>query len=161
MSDDEFQSPTSVCRSQERLHNWERPTTATIHILQNQRSTPHEVTHGLCSPADGHNDARNMLRQKLIINILLLHLDGFLSLHTLLTMHSHRNLKPTALLSSLSRASCIRYTQHYRKTSSNLPVKYCSSVSQNCPAVGSISAGSKAKKPVSKRRKVSTVLQKS
>jgi len=33
------------------------------------------VTHGLCSPEDGHNDARNMLRQKLII--------GFLSLHTL------------------------------------------------------------------------------
>ena len=25
--------------------------------------------HGLCSPVDGHNDARNMLRQKLIINI--------------------------------------------------------------------------------------------
>ena len=24
---------------------------------------------GLCSPEDGHNDARNMLRQKLIINI--------------------------------------------------------------------------------------------
>ena len=27
------------------------------------------VTHGLCSPEDGHNDARNMLRQKLIIHI--------------------------------------------------------------------------------------------
>ena len=25
--------------------------------------------HGLCSPEDGHNDAQNMLRQKLIINI--------------------------------------------------------------------------------------------
>jgi len=24
---------------------------------------PHSVTHGLCSPEDGHNDARNMLRQ--------------------------------------------------------------------------------------------------
>ena len=36
---------------------------------QNQRSTPRAVTHGLCSPEDGHNDARNMLRQKLIINI--------------------------------------------------------------------------------------------
>jgi len=34
-----------------------------------QRSAPHAVTHGLCSPEDGHNDARNMLRQKLIINI--------------------------------------------------------------------------------------------
>ena len=33
------------------------------HIQQNQRSTPHAVTHGLCSPEDGHNDARNMLRQ--------------------------------------------------------------------------------------------------
>jgi len=28
-----------------------------------QRSTPHAVTHGLCSPEDGHNDAQNMLRQ--------------------------------------------------------------------------------------------------
>jgi len=27
------------------------------------------VTHGLCSSQDGHNDARNMLRKKLIINI--------------------------------------------------------------------------------------------
>jgi len=36
---------------------------ATNHIQQNQRSTPHAVTHGLCSPEDGHNDARNMLRQ--------------------------------------------------------------------------------------------------
>ena len=45
--------------------------------------TTHAVTHGLCSPEDGHNDARNMSRQKLIINIWLLHLVGFLSLHTL------------------------------------------------------------------------------
>jgi len=35
---------------------------ATNHIQQNQRSTPHAVTHGLCSPEDGHNDALNMLR---------------------------------------------------------------------------------------------------
>jgi len=35
-----------------------------------------------CSPEDGHNDARNMLGQKLIINIWLLHLVGFLSLHS-------------------------------------------------------------------------------
>ena len=41
----------------------QRPTTATNHIQQNQRSTPHAVTHGLCSPEDGHNDARNMLRK--------------------------------------------------------------------------------------------------
>ena len=54
---------------------------------------PYAVTHGLCSPEDGHNDARNMLRQKLITNIWLLHLVGFLSLHALLTMHDHRNLK--------------------------------------------------------------------
>jgi len=60
----------------------QRPTTATNHIQQNQRSTPYAVTHGLCSPEDGHNGARNMLRQKLIINIRLLHLVGFLSLHT-------------------------------------------------------------------------------
>ena len=36
----------------------------------------------VCSPEDGHNDARNMLRQKFIINIWLFHLVGFLSLHT-------------------------------------------------------------------------------
>ena len=71
----------------------QRPTTATNHIQQNQRSTPYAVTHGLCSPEDGHNDARNMLRQKFIINIWLLHLVGFLSIQTLLTMHGHRNLK--------------------------------------------------------------------
>ena len=47
----------------------QRPTTTTNHIQQNQRSTPYAVTHGLCSPEDGHNDARNMLRQKLIIII--------------------------------------------------------------------------------------------
>jgi len=41
----------------------QRPTTVTSHIQQNQRSTPHAVTHGRCSPEDGHNDARNMLRQ--------------------------------------------------------------------------------------------------
>ena len=34
-----------------------------------QRSTPYAVTHGLCSPEDGHNDGRNMSRQKFIINI--------------------------------------------------------------------------------------------
>ena len=31
-------------------------------IQQNQRSTPRAVTHMSCSPEDGHNDARNMLR---------------------------------------------------------------------------------------------------
>jgi len=35
----------------------QRPTTTTNHIQQNQRSTPYAVTHGLCSPEDGHNDA--------------------------------------------------------------------------------------------------------
>ena len=54
-------------------HCWhlttQRPTTASNHIEQNQCRTPYAVTHGLCSPEDGHNDARNMLRQKLIINI--------------------------------------------------------------------------------------------
>jgi hypothetical protein len=35
----------------------QRPTTATNHNQQNQSSTPHAVTHGLCSPEDGHNDA--------------------------------------------------------------------------------------------------------
>ena len=40
----------------------QRPTTTTNHIQQNLRSTPHAVTQGICSPEDGHNDARNMLR---------------------------------------------------------------------------------------------------
>jgi len=31
--------------------------------------TPHAVTHGLCSPEDGHNDARNMLRQLHLITL--------------------------------------------------------------------------------------------
>ena len=44
----------------------QRPTTATNHIKQNQRSTPYAVTNGLWSPEDGHNDARNMLRHKLL-----------------------------------------------------------------------------------------------
>ena len=35
----------------------QRPTPATNHIQQNQHSTSHAVTHGLCSPEDGHNDA--------------------------------------------------------------------------------------------------------
>ena len=68
---------------------------------QKQRSTPYTVTHGLCSTEDGHNDARNMLRQKLIIIMWLVHLVGLLSLHNLLTMHGHRNLK-TLGISSLN-----------------------------------------------------------
>ena len=52
-------------------------------VVRAVRSTPYAVTHGLCSPEDGHNDARNILRQKLIINISMLHLVGFLSLYTL------------------------------------------------------------------------------
>jgi len=59
----------------------QRPTAATNHIQQNQSSTQYAVTHGLCSPEDGNNDARNMLRQKLITNTWLLHLVGFLSLY--------------------------------------------------------------------------------
>jgi len=42
----------------------QRPTIATNHIQQNQRNTPHAVTHCLCSPEDRHNDARNMSRQR-------------------------------------------------------------------------------------------------
>jgi len=45
------------------------PTIATNHTQQNQHGTPYAVTHGIPSPEDGHNDARNMLREKLIINI--------------------------------------------------------------------------------------------
>ena len=41
----------------------QHPTPATNHIQQKQRSTPYAVTYDLCSPDEGHNDARNMLRQ--------------------------------------------------------------------------------------------------
>jgi len=40
-----------------RMRAVQRPTTATNHIQQNQRSTPYAVTHCLCSPEEGHNDA--------------------------------------------------------------------------------------------------------
>ena len=64
----------SSCGANSNLHSARTlqrstPTTANNHIQQNQRSTPYAVTQGLCSPEDGHNDDRNMLRQKLIINI--------------------------------------------------------------------------------------------
>jgi len=49
------------CRMRAHSATTQRPTTATNHIQQNQRITPYAVTHGLCSPEDGHNDARNML----------------------------------------------------------------------------------------------------
>jgi len=70
------------------------PTTATNHIQQNQRSTPYAVTHGLCSPEDGHNGTRNMLRQKLIINIKLLHPVGFFSLFAVGQEYREFYLKP-------------------------------------------------------------------
>jgi hypothetical protein len=62
----------STCYGHHYAHlqeNKDRVAVATNHIQQNQRSTPYAVTRGLCSPEDGYNDARNMLRQKLIINI--------------------------------------------------------------------------------------------
>jgi len=74
-------------------HTLQRSAPQSLPTTSSRTSTPYAVTHGLCSPEDGHNYARNMLRQKLIINIWLLHLVGFLFLHTLLTMHGHRNLK--------------------------------------------------------------------
>ena len=52
------------------------------------RAPPHAVTHDLCSPEDGHNDARNMLRHLIVASCWF-----SLSLHNLLTMHGHRNLK--------------------------------------------------------------------
>ena len=57
-------------------------TCSRLHLQKKNEYKIHAVTHGLCSPEDRHNDARNMFRQKLIINIWLLHLVGFLSLFT-------------------------------------------------------------------------------
>jgi len=51
------------CAALVLLDVWQPSTTATNHIQKNQRSTPNAVTHGIHSPEDGHNDARNMLRQ--------------------------------------------------------------------------------------------------
>jgi len=54
----------------------DKDVTANIHFsCLLQRSTPYAVTDSLCSPEDGHNDARSMLRQKLIINIWLFSVD--------------------------------------------------------------------------------------
>ena len=50
--------------------------------------------HCLCSPEDGHNDARNMLRDGVDNKHLTVTSCWFsLSLHNLLTMHGHRKLK--------------------------------------------------------------------
>ena len=60
----------STCFGHHYAHyTTQRPTTATNHIQQNQSSTPNAVTRSIFSPEDVHNDVRNMLRQKLIINI--------------------------------------------------------------------------------------------
>ena len=40
-----------------------------IFVLLKTGIMKYAVTHGLCFPEDGHNDARNILREKLIINI--------------------------------------------------------------------------------------------
>ena len=38
--------------------------------VSSRTRTTHQMQYqGFCSPEDGHNDARNMLRQKLVINI--------------------------------------------------------------------------------------------
>jgi len=42
---------------------------ATLQRSAPQRSTPHAVTHGLCSPEDGYSDAPNNVEAMLIINI--------------------------------------------------------------------------------------------
>ena len=55
-------SGCEALRCKMRASTMQRPTTAINHIQQNQRSTPYAVPHGLCSPEDGHNDARYMLR---------------------------------------------------------------------------------------------------
>ena len=83
---------------------------ATYNAAPHIRYQPHpaEPAHyticsnaGLCSPEDGHNNARNMLRQKLTINIRLLHLLVFFSLHKLqyyslrkLSLHINLHLRP-------------------------------------------------------------------
>ena len=52
-----------------------------------------------------------MLRQKLVINMWLLHLVGFLSLHTLLTMHGHRNLRSSVIFLEWLRKTTIWTSQ--------------------------------------------------
>ena len=55
-----------------------------------------------------------MMRQKLIINIWLLHLVGFLSLRTLLTMHGHRNLKLPSMYFSPTSCNFLPLKPKYR-----------------------------------------------
>jgi len=102
------------------------------HILQ--RSTPqplpttssrtstvhHKQQHGLCSPEDGHNDARNMLRQKLIINIWLLHLVGFPSLFTL-----SRSTVKTAVLWRAGRVGQYQFCISWYKNHSKYMINLC------------------------------------
>jgi len=89
--------PTTSSRTSEHCEGYSNLHSARIP----QRSAPqplpttssrtsaahHMQQHTSCSPEDGHNDARNMLRQKLIINIWLLRLVGFLSLSLSLSLH--------------------------------------------------------------------------
>ena len=43
----------------------QKDVTANIYLFPACYSAAHhmQLTHGICSPVDGHNDARNMLRQ--------------------------------------------------------------------------------------------------
>ena len=86
----------SLCRlkhSTMRSHpSWQHPTTATNHIQQNQNNTPNAVTGSLFSwrwaywcPKHVEIEVNN---KHLIIASC-----WFFSLHNLLTMHGHRNLK--------------------------------------------------------------------
>jgi len=55
------------------------------------------VEHGLCSPEDRHNDARNILRKVNNKHLIVASCWFFLSFHTLLTMHCHRSLKLSSI----------------------------------------------------------------
>jgi len=60
----------STCFVHHYAHLQENKDRVLLHVVcLLQRSTPHAVTHGLCSPEDGPNDVRNMLRV-LIINMI-------------------------------------------------------------------------------------------
>ena len=101
----------STCFGQHYAHLQEKKDRVLLHIVYcagsagcgtPQPITPYAVSHGLYSHEDGHNDARSMLRQKLITNTWLLHLVGFLPLHR--KLETKRN---GALCWSLQQSWCI------------------------------------------------------
>ena len=106
----------------------QHPTTATNHIQQNQRSTPHAVTRSLFSwrwawwcPKHVETEVDNK-------HLIIASCWFFLSLHTLLTIHGHRNLQ---LAEAYFNFNHHQLTQQYKQPYSydRHSIQYSTSVS--------------------------------